>query len=108
MPELADPLSQPPKEVAMTANRSYGTGWRLGRAANCVLLGLTFLWAVPGVSAKVFGAFIEMIAVLIVIRVIRIKKTSRMMAQAPAPYADLQAAMARLHEAEDRDRHGRE
>jgi hypothetical protein len=75
------------------------------------MLGLTFLWAVPGVSAKVFGAVIEMIAALIVIRVIRIKRPNRnatgVTTPGPEPYANLQAAMARLRETEDKRSAGR-
>jgi hypothetical protein len=107
---LANPHSQLPKDVAIAPKRSDGTGWWLVRAANSVLLGLTFLWAVPGVSAKVFGAIIEMIAALILIGVIRTKRRNRnaatMTAQDPEPYANLQAAMARLRETEDKRRAG--
>jgi hypothetical protein len=106
MQEPANPHAQSPKDATIAPNRSDGTGWWLGRAAYCVLLGLTFLWAVPGVPAKVFGAVIEMIAALIVIRVIRIKRPNGnaigAMTPGPEPYADLQAAMARLRETEDK------
>jgi hypothetical protein len=109
MQEPANPHPQPPKDVTIAPKRSDGTGLWLGRAANCVLLGLTFLWAVPGVSAKVVGAVIEMIAVLIVIRVIRIKRPNRNATGVTTPpgaepYADLQAAMARVRETEDKRR----
>jgi len=105
MPEPANPHAQPPKDATIAPKRSDGTGWWLGRAAYCVLLGLTFLGAVPGVSAKVFGAVLELMAVLIVIRVIRIKRPNRsatgVTTPGPEPYAELQAAMARLRETED-------
>jgi len=69
------------------------------------LLGLTFLDE-PGVSAKVVGTVVEVFAVLIVIWVIRTKRQKRnaptMTAQGPEPYANLQAAMAKLHEKEDK------
>lgn len=111
MQEPANPHPQPPKDVTIAPNRSDGTGLWLGRAANGVLLGLTFLWIVPGVSAKVVGVVLEMIAVLIVIRVIRIKRQTRNATAVTTPdsepYANLQATMTRLRETEDKRRAGR-
>lgn len=111
MQEPANPQPQPPKDVAIAPRRSDRTGWWLSRAAYCVLLGLTFLGALPGVGAKVVGTVLELMAVFIVIKVIRGKRPNRMVtgatAPAPEPYANLQAAMARLRETEDKESAGR-
>jgi hypothetical protein len=55
----------------------------------------------------VVGTVLEVFAVLIVIRVITTKRRNRHAATMPAapapePYANLQVAMARLHETEDK------
>jgi hypothetical protein len=107
---MQEPANPQPKDVTIAPKRSDGTGLWLGRAANCVLLGLTFLWAIPGVPAKVVGAVIEIIAVLIIIRVIRIKRPNRNATAVTTPdsepYANLQSAMTRLRETEDKRRAG--
>jgi hypothetical protein len=69
------------------------------------------LWTVPGVKMKVLGAIFEIIAALEAIRVTRKERRKRnpavTTAQEPEPYANLQAAMARVHETEDEGHRGR-
>jgi hypothetical protein len=68
-------------------------------------LGIVLLWTVPGTPAKVFGVICLILAVLLFIN-IRGDRKPGIPAQTPESYADLQAAMARLHETEDQAHHG--
>jgi hypothetical protein len=65
-------------------------------------LGIVLLWTVPGTPAKVFGVICLILAVLLFINIRGDRKAARIPAQTPAPYINLQAAMARLHETDDK------
>jgi hypothetical protein len=106
-----DPLPQPAQGgVVIAANRPKRTGWlTLIRAALYGLGGLAVL--ADGRGSKTWGAgiLLELGALLCVIMFIlahrRNRNITQMMTQVPEPYSELQASMARLHEAEDREHH---
>lgn len=109
MPEpLASPLSQPTQDVTPEADRRKKPRFGYHAAFYFGLLGLCLLVAYPGVPSKLFGVLCVVISALCVRGIIRTKRGYRKPAVPPVetePYANLQAAMARLHETEDKEHH---
>jgi hypothetical protein len=90
-----------------SAQPSKGILWWLFRLRGVIytaVLGLVSFFDFLGTRMKVFGVICEIGAVFFGIRAFRIERQRRTASEAPgpAPYADLQAAMAHLHEVEDK------
>ncbi|HSS48507.1 MAG TPA: hypothetical protein VLX28_06145 [Thermoanaerobaculia bacterium] len=101
----ADPLAPPSGDVIVYPRKRVPWGWYHG-AVYFGMGGLLFL--VGGMPAnpatKPFGVLMELASVGFIIKIIQRRKwnaTGRMV-KPPEPYADLQASMASLHEAENR------
>jgi hypothetical protein len=108
----AGPLPQPTQGVVIAANRPKRNEWlMLIHVAFYGLGGLAVLSEGPGSKTWGAGILLEVGALFCVIMFIIARRRNRnitqMMTQLPEPYAELQASMARLHEAEDREDRGR-
>jgi|GEM_PF-3226412 len=103
----SNPLSAQGATPAEDGRKRPRLGWYDG-AFYFAGLGLCFLWVMPGVPAKLMGVLCVVISALFVRKIIRAKRGYRKpIVPAAEPYANLQAAMARLHETEDKEHHGR-
>lgn len=103
----ATPPSQPRNDITVSAQPSKGVIWwffRLRGVIYTAVLGLVILFDFPRTRMTALGVICEIGAVFFGIRAFRIERQRRPAGEAPdpAPYADLQAAMAHLREAEDK------
>jgi GNAT superfamily N-acetyltransferase len=112
MPEpSAVPLSQPPEDGTPAADRpGRPAWWRWGRALweyrDTWYFGgggLLFLFTEPDRRGKGVGVLLELFAAFAFLFVWQQnRKRAGTSTPKPEPYANLQAAMARLHETEDK------
>jgi hypothetical protein len=107
-----DPLPQPTQGVVIAANRPKRNEWlMLIHAAFYGLGGLAVLSDGPGSKTWGAGILLEVGALFCVLMFFltrrRNRNITRITTQVPEPYAELQASMARLHEADDREGGGR-